>query len=157
MPRPDYESVQYGLINRRPMPRLGQRQTLDRTSLTPRATEGVRILPATTGSARSSVHDVVGRVRRRLQVEQLGIPTTKTHQLIVGTLLHHSPTVKNVDPVRGPYRGEAMRNDQRGPPSQHLMQRGEQLILRSGVEGGCWLVDDHQRRPSVERARDRHL
>src|SRR6187431_1649297 len=65
--------------------------------------------------------------------------------------------IKNVDPIGGAYRGETVRNDQRGPTAKHLMQRGEQLILSSRVEGGCWLVDDHQRRSSIERPRDRHL
>src|SRR4051794_40170805 len=132
----DCESGQSELINRRPMPRLGQRQTLDRTSLTPRATDGTEILP-------TLVHDVIHRVCRCLQMEELGVLTTQSDQLFVAAALDHSSMIENVNAVCRPYRGEAMGDDQGGPTPEHLVQRGKQLILGSGIEGRRGLIDDH--------------
>ncbi len=45
-------------------------------------------------------------------MEQLGVLTAKSHQLIVRTVLHHPPMIKNIDSVGGPHCGEPVRNDQ---------------------------------------------
>ena len=65
--------------------------------------------------------------------------------------------IKNVDPVGGSYRGEPVGDDQGAAAAQHLVQRGEQLVLGPRIEGSRRLVDDHQRRIAIERARNRHL
>jgi hypothetical protein len=51
--------------------------------------------------------------------------------------------IENVDPVGGPYRGEPVRDDQRAAAAQHLVQRGEQLVLCSRIKRCRRLTDDH--------------
>src|SRR5512133_2876287 len=75
------------------------------------------------GRAGLSVHDVISRVRRSLQMEELGVLPTQSQQRIMSAVLDHPPMIKNVDSVGGPYGGEPVRDDQRAAPSQHLMQR----------------------------------
>lgn len=90
-----------------------------------------------------SVHDSVYRVGRSLEMEQLGVLTPKRHQLIMSALLDNSSMIENVDPVGGPYRGEPVRDDQRAAAAQHLVQRGEQLVLCSRIKRCRRLTDDH--------------
>ena len=67
-----------------------------------------RNLHRSRGFAGSSVQNTFDRVGRGLQVEQFGVLTTKGHQFVVAAMFCHSAVIKNIDPVRGPYGGEAM-------------------------------------------------
>jgi hypothetical protein len=105
----------------------------------------------------AAVHDAVDRVRRSLEMKQLCVLTTEGHQLIVRAMLNHPSMIKNVDSIDSPYRGEPVGDDQGAAAPQHLVQRGKQLVLRPRIQGSRRLVDDHQRRVAIERARNRHL
>src|SRR5262245_1315218 len=106
------------------------------------ATDGVKILPLGVPKAGLkyssairpaiartlfSIHHMIDRVRRGLQMKQLGVLSTKSHQLIVSAMLDHPSMIKYIDPVGGPYGGEPVRNDQGAAPPQHLVQRREEL------------------------------
>jgi hypothetical protein len=62
-----------------------------------------RSSPADDPGLTKSISGSVDRVRRSLQMEQLGVLTTQGHQLIMAALLNDPPMIKNVDPVGGSY------------------------------------------------------
>ena len=121
--------------------------------VTRRGKRGARSLLLSTPGARfptlaavgdALIHDVVDRIGRGLQMEQLRVLATKSHQVVMSAVLDHSSMIKNVDPISGADRGEPMRNDQGAAPPQYLVQRGERLgclARASSAAVGSWIIN----------------
>jgi hypothetical protein len=73
----------------------------------------------------------------------------------VRALLDDAAAVEDDDLVSELRRGDAMRDEERRAPLQHLAQPREDLGFRARVHGGETVVEEEDRRIHGERARDR--
>ena len=94
-----------------------------------------------------------GRLRqiyRLLQLEctriKLIIGSFFFDQLFVGTPLDDPAVVQNHDDVRVPDRGQAVGNHERGAAFHQSIHTFLNDTLRTGIDGGGCLIEDHTRR-----------
>ena len=77
---------------------------------------------------------------------QAVIPALPLHQLGVVSHLHHSPLIHEHDHVRRPHGGQAVSDEEDGPPPEGVEQVEAHLALGAGIQGAGGLIQDQQTR-----------
>src|SRR4051794_39989257 len=94
----------------------------------------------------------VSAIRGRLKGEHLRVEAAVGDQGFVGAFFDDFAVAQDVDAVGFADAREAVRDEQDGAAREQFADRGEELVLGLGVEGGGGFVEDHEGRVAEEEA-----